>query len=88
MPCLHACTAYVAGTEHSGLILEKKYRMGESLKGESYLDIDAELRLVDEKKRELQSRQVTEEAEKLAMKELGIKRFAKCNYSLIYAFNY
>ncbi|URE34350.1 fatty acyl-CoA reductase [Musa troglodytarum] len=47
---LHVSTAYVAG-EQSGLILEKKFLMGETLKGDSYLDIEAELSLADEKKR-------------------------------------
>ncbi|CAL9090668.1 unnamed protein product [Musa acuminata var. zebrina] len=70
---LHVSTAYVAG-EQSGLILEKKFLMGETLKGGSYLDIEAELRLVDKKKRELRAEYATEEAEKLAMKRLGMKR--------------
>ncbi|URE25039.1 fatty acyl-CoA reductase [Musa troglodytarum] len=64
---------YVAG-EQSGLILEKKFLMGETLKGDSYLDIEAELSLADEKKRELRAEDAPEEAEKLAMKELGIRR--------------
>ncbi|URE25031.1 fatty acyl-CoA reductase [Musa troglodytarum] len=70
---LHVSTAYVAG-EQSGLILEKKFLMGETLKGDSYLDIEAELSLADEKKRELRAEDAPEEAEKLAMKELGIRR--------------
>ncbi|RWV89596.1 hypothetical protein GW17_00048249 [Ensete ventricosum] len=70
---LHVSTAYVAG-EQSGLILEKKFLMGETLKGDTYLDIEAELRLVDKKKRELRAEYATEEVEKLAMKRLGIKR--------------
>ncbi|THU48434.1 hypothetical protein C4D60_Mb09t26200 [Musa balbisiana] len=71
---LHVSTAYVAG-EQSGLILEKKFLMGETLKGGSYLDIEAELRLVDKKKRELRAEYATEEVEKLAMKRLGMKRY-------------
>ncbi|URE25888.1 fatty acyl-CoA reductase [Musa troglodytarum] len=70
---LHVSTAYVAG-EQSGLILEKKFLMGETLKGGSYLDIEAELRLVDKKKRELRAEYATEEVEKLAMKRLGMMR--------------
>ncbi|RWW64946.1 hypothetical protein BHE74_00027774 [Ensete ventricosum] len=69
--------AYVAG-EQSGLILEKKFLMGETLMGDSYLDIEAELSLADKKKRDLRAEDATEEAEKLAMKELGIKRFGPC----------
>ncbi|RZR72725.1 hypothetical protein BHM03_00016131 [Ensete ventricosum] len=48
--------------------------MGETLMGDSYLDIEAELSLADKKKRDLRAEDATEEAEKLAMKELGIKR--------------
>ncbi|RWW01847.1 hypothetical protein GW17_00035097 [Ensete ventricosum] len=59
--------------------------MGETLKGDSYLDIEAELSLADKKKRELRAEDATEEAEKLAMKELGIKRFDPylCSSSLL-----
>ncbi|THU48431.1 hypothetical protein C4D60_Mb09t26170 [Musa balbisiana] len=71
---LHVSTAYVAGVQ-SGLILEKKFLMGETLTGDSYLDIEAELSLADKKKRELRAEDATEEAEKLAMKELGLNRF-------------
>ncbi|RZS06211.1 hypothetical protein BHM03_00036832 [Ensete ventricosum] len=76
--------AFVAG-EQSGLILEKRFLMGETLKGDSYLDIEAELSLADKKKRELRAEDATEEAEKLAMKELGIKRFDPylCSSSLL-----
>ena len=49
--------------------------MGETLKEDSYLDIEAELSLADKKKRDLRAEDATEEAEKLAMKELGINRF-------------
>ncbi|RRT63117.1 hypothetical protein B296_00000869, partial [Ensete ventricosum] len=52
----------------------KRFLMGETLKGDSYLDIEAELSLADKKKRDLRAEDATEEAEKLAMKELGIKR--------------
>ncbi|RRT44543.1 hypothetical protein B296_00033878, partial [Ensete ventricosum] len=63
----------------------KRFLMGETLKGDSYLDIEAELSLADMKKRELRAEDATEEAEKLAMKELGIKRFDPylCSSSLL-----
>ncbi|RRT52892.1 hypothetical protein B296_00039757 [Ensete ventricosum] len=48
--------------------------MGEALKGNSYLDIEGELRLVDERKRQLGAHNATKESEALAMKELGINR--------------
>lgn len=68
--------AYAAG-EQRGLILENRFRMGEALKGDSYLDIEGELRLVDERRRQLGAQNATKEAEALAMKELGINRFAR-----------
>ncbi|URE25038.1 fatty acyl-CoA reductase [Musa troglodytarum] len=76
---------YVAG-EQSGLILEKKFLMGETLKGDSYLDIEAELSLADEKKRELRAEDAPEEAEKLAMKELGIRRAKLFGWPNTYVF--
>ncbi|CAL9130176.1 unnamed protein product [Musa textilis] len=82
---LHVSTAYVAG-EQSGLILEKKFLMGETLKGDSYLDIEAELSLADEKKRELRAEDAPEEAEKLAMKELGIRRAKLFGWPNTYVF--
>lgn len=71
--------AYVVG-EQSGLILEKRFRMGETLRGgggggSHYLDIEAEIELAERRKMELQADpNVTEAAQKLAMKELGFKR--------------
>ncbi|RWV83058.1 hypothetical protein GW17_00055387 [Ensete ventricosum] len=52
--------------------------MGEALKGNSYLDIEGELRLVDERKRQLGAHNATKESEALAMKELGINRSCLC----------
>lgn len=63
--------------EQSGLILEKRFGMGETLRGGSshYLDIEAEIELAERRKMELQADpNVTEAAQKLAMKELGLKR--------------
>ncbi|XP_064940893.1 fatty acyl-CoA reductase 1-like [Musa acuminata AAA Group] len=82
---LHVSTAYVAGVQ-SGLILEKKFLMGETLTGDSYLDIEAELSLADKKKRELRAEDATEEAEKLAMKELGINRAKLFGWPNTYVF--
>ncbi|KAK9117658.1 hypothetical protein Sjap_016605 [Stephania japonica] len=71
---LHVSTAYVCG-EKSGLILEKPFEMGETLNGTSGLDIDEELKLVEETLSELHAHAATKEEEALAMKELGIKSF-------------
>ncbi|KAG6534978.1 hypothetical protein ZIOFF_008892 [Zingiber officinale] len=76
---LHVSTAYVSGTERSGLIPEKRLSMGETLRSGSnscYLDIEAEIDLVEKKKVELQAdHNLTPIAQKLAMKELGMQRF-------------
>ncbi|KAJ1266461.1 hypothetical protein BS78_08G152600 [Paspalum vaginatum] len=80
---LHISTAYVTG-EQEGLLLEQPLQMGQTLKKDCYLDIEAELELANEVKRKLvttafsgtinNSKQLLE---KKAMKELGFKR-AKC----------
>ncbi|KAG6534941.1 hypothetical protein ZIOFF_008849 [Zingiber officinale] len=71
--------SYVSGTERSGLIPEKRLSMGETLRSGSnscYLDIEAEIDLVEKKKVELQAdHNLTPLAQKLAMKELGMQRF-------------
>lgn len=53
--------------------------MGESLNGVRGLDVDAELRLVEEALEELRGGESTEKTEKVAMKELGIKRLVSPN---------
>ncbi|KAG6534979.1 hypothetical protein ZIOFF_008893 [Zingiber officinale] len=63
----------------TGLIPEKRLSMGETLRSGSnscYLDIEAEIDLVEKKKVELQAdHNLTPIAQKLAMKELGMQRF-------------
>ncbi|XP_043697197.1 fatty acyl-CoA reductase 3-like [Telopea speciosissima] len=70
---LHVSTAYVAG-EQAGLIMEKPFRMGETLNGTPGLDIEEELKLVEEKMKELRALGAPKSAETFAMKELGINR--------------
>ncbi|XP_074578397.1 fatty acyl-CoA reductase 3-like isoform X2 [Curcuma longa] len=85
---LHVSTAYVVG-EQSGLILEKRFGMGETLRGGSshYLDIEAEIELAERRKMELQADpNVTEAAQKLAMKELGLKRAKLFGWPNTYVF--
>ncbi|KAK9120183.1 hypothetical protein Scep_018276 [Stephania cephalantha] len=82
---LHVSTAYVCG-ERSGLILEKPFKMGEALNGTSGLDIDEELKLVEETLSELHAQAVTKEAEALAMRELGIKRAKLYGWPNTYVF--
>lgn len=54
--------------------------MGETLNGASGLDIDAEKSIVEEKLDELRKDGVSEKETRVAMKELGIKRFVNLNY--------
>ncbi|KAJ4958802.1 hypothetical protein NE237_025913 [Protea cynaroides] len=70
---LHVSTAYVVG-EQAGLILEKPFKMGETLNGTPGLDIEQEFKLVDEKLRELQALGASKTAETFSMKELGLTR--------------
>ncbi|GJN13675.1 hypothetical protein PR202_gb00405 [Eleusine coracana subsp. coracana] len=71
---LHVSTAYVAG-EQQGLLLEKPFRFGETLKQGCHLDIDGELKLVDSVKAELaHSSGNSKQLERTTMKKLGLKR--------------
>ncbi|KAK9279091.1 hypothetical protein L1049_012766 [Liquidambar formosana] len=65
-------SAYVSG-ERAGVILENSFNMGESLNGTSGLDIDAEIKLADQKLNELRAEGATEAEITSAMKDLGIK---------------
>ncbi|PKU77356.1 Fatty acyl-CoA reductase 3 [Dendrobium catenatum] len=70
---LHVSTAYVAGVQE-GIITEKPFNFGEALKPDLKVDIGEELKLLEETKNQIQDEKKTKEAEKEAMKELGIKR--------------
>ncbi|KAI0502618.1 hypothetical protein KFK09_017573 [Dendrobium nobile] len=83
---LHVSTAYVTG-EKEGLLLEKAFGKGETLKGNMYLDIDAEIKLVERRKKELlQLDNSTMDVEKVAMKELGIERARHFGWPNTYVF--
>lgn len=57
------------------MILEQPCLLGKSLKKGLVLDIEAELRLVEERKKELHAQKLVKtDAEKVAMKELGLLR--------------
>ena len=64
--------AYVAGMP-KGIVREKLFHLGDTLKPGITLDIDAELKLVEERKKELSST-TSMNAENIAMKELGFQR--------------
>jgi alcohol-forming fatty acyl-CoA reductase len=68
---MHA--AYVAG-EQEGVVLEKPFRLGETLREGTHLDIESELNLIKETRRELKASRCSEKAERRSMKELGLKR--------------
>jgi alcohol-forming fatty acyl-CoA reductase len=81
-----------------GLILEKPINPGESLREGTYLDIDAELRLVREVKKELAAMNSSssddddaahtnkKKTERTAMKELGLQRARHFGWSNTYVF--
>ncbi|KAM1100211.1 hypothetical protein FF1_006660 [Malus domestica] len=73
---VHVSTAYVCG-EKDGLLLENPYRMGETLNGTTGLDIDNEIRLLQEKLKELRAEEASEQAITLALKDFGLQRFVK-----------
>ncbi|KAJ1265242.1 hypothetical protein BS78_08G064100 [Paspalum vaginatum] len=82
---LHVSTAYVAG-EQEGILLEKAILMGETLRGGARLDVESELNLIKETRRELKARCCSERAEKRTMKELGLKRAWEFGWPNTYVF--
>jgi fatty acyl-CoA reductase len=76
-----------------GILREKPFEMGQSLKEDSKLDIHKEMDLLERKLAELQavnvgeySINVDENATKFAMKDYGMERFTKfllCCFSFI-----
>ncbi|KAK1310781.1 hypothetical protein QJS10_CPA08g01524 [Acorus calamus] len=82
---LHISTAYVAG-EQVGLISEKPFQMGEALNGAPGLDLHAELRLVEERLKELRAEDVELRAQRAAMKQLGLQRARHYGWPNTYVF--
>ncbi|KAL3850314.1 hypothetical protein ACJIZ3_012196 [Penstemon smallii] len=84
---LHVSTAFVNCTK-IGLITEKPFRMGETLIGAkiSYLDINKEMELVQERLRELQIQNANQEKITSAMKNLGIERAQLHGWANTYVF--
>uniref|UniRef100_A0A1J3HA35 Fatty acyl-CoA reductase n=1 Tax=Noccaea caerulescens TaxID=107243 RepID=A0A1J3HA35_NOCCA len=71
---LHVSTAYVCG-ENSGLLLEKPFKMGETLSGnKKVLDINVEFELMKQKLKELEHQDLSPEEISQAMKDLGMTR--------------
>uniref|UniRef100_A0A0A9CMK3 Fatty acyl-CoA reductase n=1 Tax=Arundo donax TaxID=35708 RepID=A0A0A9CMK3_ARUDO len=82
---MHVSTAFVSG-DREGLIQEKPIKPGESLREGTYLDVDAELRLVRDVKKELNAADNTNKTERKAMKELGLQRARHFGWSNTYVF--
>ncbi|KAL5583199.1 hypothetical protein UlMin_015641 [Ulmus minor] len=83
---LHVSTAYVCG-EGKGLIMEKPFSMGETLKEtRSKLDFHVEKKLVQEKLNELHSRGVSEVDIAIAMRDFGMERAKLFGWPNTYVF--
>uniref|UniRef100_A0ACD6AMG7 Uncharacterized protein n=1 Tax=Avena sativa TaxID=4498 RepID=A0ACD6AMG7_AVESA len=84
---LHVSTAFVAGTQE-GLLLEKAFKNGETLRAGYSVDIEAELELVERVKSELRAAKggSIEQLEKSTMKELGLKRACHFGWPNVYTF--
>ncbi|KAK8451677.1 hypothetical protein SEVIR_6G249800v4 [Setaria viridis] len=87
---MQVSTAFVSGFSE-GLILEKPIKPGESLREGTHLDIDTELRLVREVKKQLTMNDGAasddkKAEERKAMKELGLQRARHFGWSNTYVF--
>ncbi|XP_019051672.1 PREDICTED: alcohol-forming fatty acyl-CoA reductase-like isoform X2 [Nelumbo nucifera] len=82
---VHVSTAYVAG-QQEGVIMEKPYRMGETLNGTPGLDIEQELKVAEERSKEVQDLGFTKKQERIAMKELGLTRARLYGWPNTYTF--
>ncbi|XP_062195169.1 fatty acyl-CoA reductase 1-like [Phragmites australis] len=84
---MHVSTAFVS-SDREGLIQEKPIKPGESLCEGTFLDIDAELRLVREVKKELSASDSLDvhKMGRKAMKELGLQRARHFGWSNTYVF--
>ncbi|KAL5232319.1 hypothetical protein ABZP36_031095 [Zizania latifolia] len=78
---LHVSTAYVGG-DREGLIQERAFEEGRALREGLYLDVEAELRLVGDVRREVEEGK----AQRKAMKELGLARARHFGWSNTYVF--
>lgn len=82
---LHVSTAYVANIMEQ-LILEKPFHLGEALKDGMFLDIQSELRLVEEQKEKFQANKSSKDIEKRSMKEIGLIRARYFGWPNTYVF--
>ncbi|XP_047318759.1 probable fatty acyl-CoA reductase 4 isoform X2 [Impatiens glandulifera] len=82
---LHVSTAYVCG-EKEGYILEKPFYMGESLNGIDGLNIETEIRMMEDHLSELKVKKANEKKITLAMKDMGMQRARKYGWPNTYVF--
>ncbi|CAH9093397.1 unnamed protein product [Cuscuta europaea] len=82
---VHVSTAYVCG-DRIGIIPEKPFRLGETLNGHTYLDIDEEKKVIEDKLMELRTQNATEKETRVAMKILGIQRAKLHGWPNTYSF--
>ncbi|XP_019173694.1 PREDICTED: fatty acyl-CoA reductase 3-like [Ipomoea nil] len=82
---VHVSTAYVCG-HGSGILPERPLYLGETLNGNSYLDIEVEKKVIEEQLKELEAQKATEKEVRLAMKELGIQRAKVHGWPNTYSF--
>ncbi|KAI3996289.1 hypothetical protein MKX01_026757 [Papaver californicum] len=83
---IHVSTAYVCG-EKSGVISEKPLKMGETLNQTTeVLDIEAEMKLVQNRLKGLKAEQVFKIEEKEVMENLGIQRAKAFGWPNTYVF--
>ncbi|VAH70836.1 unnamed protein product [Triticum turgidum subsp. durum] len=72
--------------EQEGLIAEKAFFMGETLRVGTHLDIESELNLIKETRRELRDAGSTEKDERKVMEKLGLKRARNFGWPNTYVF--
>ncbi|RCV30482.1 hypothetical protein SETIT_6G098600v2 [Setaria italica] len=82
---LHVSTAYVAG-EQEGILPEKPFLVGETLREGGDLDIESELNLIKEIRIDMETNCSPEKVEKRTMKELGLKRAREFGWPNTYVF--
>nr|XP_027187544.1 fatty acyl-CoA reductase 8-like [Cicer arietinum] len=82
---LHVSTAYVY-EQTKGLISEKPFFMGQTLKGSSTLDIELEKKLIENKLSELEAQKADEQTIDMVMKKFGIVRANLHGWPNTYAF--
>uniref|UniRef100_A0ACD5VZJ7 Uncharacterized protein n=1 Tax=Avena sativa TaxID=4498 RepID=A0ACD5VZJ7_AVESA len=82
---LHVSTACAAG-EQEGLIPEKPFLMGETLREGTHLDIESELNLIKGTLIQLNNNFSSEKTERRIMKELGLERARQFGWPNTYVF--